>query len=132
VHPSNMFNHRDLSRRKILITELPFLHFCPSQPKFIDFEYMEEEFEFFRPKEVVGVESEFIDAFLHEAFARREVGWTCWEQRKREKGVSGYAADVSEIFRESCGNWLNFLGNLFVFEYKGDEIGWWNWWELVV
>jgi hypothetical protein len=114
VHPWNVFNNRDLSGRKILITELPFLCFCPSQPVFIDFEYVEEEFEFFRPKEVVGVESEFINAFLHEAFARCEVGQLCWEQWKREKGVSRYAVDVSEIFRESCGNWLNFLGDLFV------------------
>jgi hypothetical protein len=88
---------------------------------------VEQEFEFFRPKEVVGIE-----AFFCEAFGRCEVGQACWEQQKQEKGISRYVADVLEVFRESCRNWSNPLGNLFVFEYKGSEICQQNWWELVV
>jgi hypothetical protein len=82
-----------------------------------------QELEFFGPKKVVGVEVEFVEAFLGEALAGRKVGRACRERRKREKGIDGDAANIVEIFGESSGDGFDLLVDLLVFEDECGGIG---------
>jgi hypothetical protein len=121
-----MFNNRDLYRQKILIVKASFFSLHPGQCKFIEFEYMLDELDFFGPEKAVRIESKFIEALLSEAFAGCKVRWMCQKWWEREERVFGDAVDGAEFFRECCGDWLNFLVNSLVLEREDAGIGRWK------
>jgi len=84
--------------------------------------------EFFRPQEAIRVEVQLVEAFLHKAFARREVRWVSWERWKREEQVFRDVADGVEFFRKCGGDGADFLVHCLVFEDEG-RIGGWKWQE---
>jgi hypothetical protein len=123
VCPGDMFNNGDLDRGEILIAEPPFLLFRPSQTHLIRLEHVEEQLLLFGLEETVGVETECVEAFLREAFTRREVGRMGWKRCKRKEGVDGDATNVAEIFWECGGDGANLVGHLFVRKCEGGGIG---------
>jgi hypothetical protein len=114
-----VLNNRYFDRGKILITKPPLFCFRPCERALVELEDVLDKLEFLVPEEAVGIEFERVEALLCESFPWREVGRMGCERRQRKEGVSGYAADGAELFRECCCDGSNFVVDFFVFEYEG-------------
>src|SRR6266851_3894094 len=123
VSPGDMFNHRDLDRREVLIAEPSLLLFLPSQSHLIRLEDVEEKLLLLWLEEAVGIEGERIEAFLRKTFAGREVWRVGWERCEREEGINGDPAYISEVLGECGGDRSNLVGDLLVCESESGGIG---------
>ena len=90
---------------------------------------MIDKLKFFRPEEIVAIETEIIEALLCELFAQSEVRQMGWKWRKGEERVFWDVLDVAEFFRKGGGNRSDFLVDLFVLEDEYSQIGGQKWWS---